>query len=113
MSLDPPSGPPPPRPPSTKYLTWPLATYCLNSSSVGAGSLPLQPPIPITALPLASSSEAADCEPVVAAAHVVVVFASSSPTALLAVSWPPPPPKPPMASDDGPEVGIEPLCASE
>src|SRR6266571_8253415 len=67
----------------------PAATYALNCASVGAGSEPLQPPIAMTALPLASSSEAALWSPTVAAAQRVVAFLSRAASAEF-VDVPPP-----------------------
>ena len=43
---------------------------CLNSLSVGAGSLPLKPPMAMTALPLSRMNGAADCEPFTATRYV-------------------------------------------
>ena len=62
----------------------PSATHSLNWARVGASSVPLKPPMAMTDLPVASSSEAADWEPLVAAAQVVVVFASKAVSSLLA-----------------------------
>src|SRR5437764_2945977 len=67
----------------------PAATYALNCDSVGAGSEPLQPPIAITAFPLASSSAAALWSPTVAAAQRVVAFFSRAASAEF-VEVPPP-----------------------
>ncbi len=51
-SLPPPPPMPPPRPSllAMKYVMSPAATYALNCASVGESSLPLQPPIAITAV---------------------------------------------------------------
>ena len=51
----------PPWPPPMSYAFLPAATSAWNCSRVTAESVPLQPPVDITAVPLASSSEAADC----------------------------------------------------
>src|SRR5487761_1075213 len=70
----------------------------LNCDRVGAGSVPLNPPIAITGSPVASSSGAASCEPVVAATHLYpdTPLSSSRVSALLTWVFPAsPPPKPP------------------
>src|SRR5437773_4278503 len=66
----------------------PSFTHCWNWGRVGAGSDPLQPPMAMTALPLASSRPAALWSPTVAAAQRVLVDASSAATALLGVAPP-------------------------
>src|SRR5256885_9160954 len=108
----------------------PAATYALNCASVGAGSEPLQPPIAMTALPLASSSEAALWSPTVAAAQRVVAFLSSAVSSELVDVPPPctagveplgavPPPNPPRPDPPpdadataGPADAMLPVCAA-
>src|SRR5580693_9825081 len=75
----------------------PALAHCSNSARVGAGSVPVNPPIAMTALPpLASSRLAALLDPSTAAAQRVVVFSSALSRAD-DVPTPPglPPPKPP------------------
>src|SRR4051794_13845195 len=78
-----------------KYRILPSATHFWNWASVGALSLPVKPPMAITALPVASSIPAACCEPMVAAAHFVFVLLTSLPRAVLPEAPPPAPPAPP------------------
>src|SRR6185437_6030786 len=76
----------------------------LNSASVGDGSVPLKPPIAITASPLvASSVGAADCEPTVAAIHLYCPASCSSSLTSALLTWVLPdrppigtPPRPPV-----------------
>src|SRR5690349_7986414 len=96
----------------------PSATYCRNCASVGAGSLPLKPPIASTGRPLSSASPADCIAPLCAAAHFVVVLFSRSTTAVSARPSPKPPPKPPGPRPDprplataGPDDGVPPECA--
>src|SRR6266498_58714 len=108
----------------------PAATYALNCASVGAGSEPLQPPIAMTALPLANSSDAALWSPTVAAAQRVVAFLSKAASAEFADVPPPPciagveplgavqPPNPPrpkppadVEATAGPADAMLPVCA--
>ena len=59
-----------------KYVISPSATYALNCASVGELSLPVNPPIAITAVSVDSTYSAAVCEPTVAADQRVVVWFS-------------------------------------
>src|SRR3954470_17738471 len=86
----------------------PAATYCSNCPSVGAGSLPLKPPIASTGRPLDSASPADCIAPLCAAAHFVVVPLSNAVSS--ALDWPKPRPKPRFA-DAGPDDGVPPECA--
>src|SRR5258708_5477842 len=81
----------------------PALAHCSNSARVGAGSVPVNPPIAMTALPpLASSRLAALFEPSTAAAQRVVVFSSAWSSADERPAPPgPPPPKPPREDPDG------------
>src|SRR4051794_9312693 len=91
----------------------PAFTHAWNCASVGALSLPLNPPIAMTARPLPICSGAALPAPLVAAAHRVVVLSSSATSALFEVepSPPnPPPPGPPCDDATGPALGMLPVC---
>src|ERR1700760_460634 len=96
-----PPGPPPVLPEAIRYRTCPVATYCLNCASVGELSVPLQPPIEMTAFPLDSSSSAALWSPTTAAAHFDDVAASAFVSAALVVVPPPPDGIPPLPAPDG------------
>src|SRR5664279_4483592 len=84
----------------------PSATYFWNAARVGAGSLPVTPPMPMIALSVPRMYPAADCAPVVAAAQRVVVASSSATSSLLVVVDPPPgaPPVLPVAPGAWPAV---------
>ena len=77
----------------------------MNWASVGELSDPLHPPTAITALPVASSSSAADWSPTTAAAHFDVVAFSFAVRAALVVTVPPVAPVP----EPAPVVGRVPL----
>src|SRR6202044_3841899 len=72
---------------------------------VGAGSLPVNPPMAMTAWPpLASSRLAALCDPCTAAAHRVVVFSSALTSAEEVLTPPAPPAAPPGAAPAWPDA---------
>src|ERR1700731_224342 len=79
----------------------PALAHCSNSARVGAGSVPVNPPIAMTAFPpLASSRLAALFDPSTAAAQRVVGFSSALSSADDEPA--PPPPKPPGGPAGGP-----------
>ena len=79
---------------------------------MGALSLPLKPPMAITARPLPICSGDALCAPLVAAAHRVVVLASNAVSAVFEGPLDDdPPPLPPIPDDAGPAEGMLPECA--
>src|ERR1700728_2581399 len=81
----------------------PALAHCSNSARVGAGSVPVNPPMAMTALPpLASSRLAALFDPSTAAAQRVVVFFSAAVSADDALA--PPGAAPPKPAPAPPEV---------
>ena len=66
----------------------PAATSAWNCASVTAASVPDQPPVDITAVPLARSNDAALCELDTAADHVDVVVLSTAVRSVLVVAPP-------------------------
>src|ERR1035437_3141909 len=91
----------------------------MNWLSVGAGSVPENPPSAMTEVLVVSSRAAADDELLMAADHVVLVVLSIESSCGLSRLWPPIPPRPnpprppagPAAGvPAGPTVGDPPVC---
>src|SRR5579862_927530 len=89
----------------------PSFTYCSNWARLGAGSVPLKPPMDITGSPDASWYPAASFDPTAAAAQVYLLAlafraAVSAAFEVLPLSRPPIPPPPPVGPPANPADAV-------